>query len=178
EYFFQTSLETLNDTTPSLVTGKGFVPDTVSVKSPDGLITYVEDIDWVDDDTAGTVARTPASTIPNNSQVLVRFLANPITRLGAPHALDVLNSARPAAPKVLYILPTFAWSQTHDSGGIHSTRAGGTLRVYLERPWWSSGEDEELGVLTWHGPVRRDQPLPSGKLTPYIRRIGNGPAHT
>ena len=78
----------------------------------------------------------------------------------------VLNSARPAAPKVLYIVPTFKWdpppSETGDrkhkwatiSGGkvLGSKRTGNGLRVYLERPWYSSGDEEKLGVVMREAP--------------------------
>ncbi|HSP62738.1 MAG TPA: hypothetical protein VLQ90_07145, partial [Pyrinomonadaceae bacterium] len=78
----------------------------------------------------------------------------------------VPNSARPAAPKVLYIVPTFKWepppSDTgdrkhewwHNASGktLASKRTGNGLRVYLERPWYSSGDEEKLGV------VLREQP--------------------
>src|SRR5262249_29187005 len=78
----------------------------------------------------------------------------------------VLNSARPAAPKVLYIVPTFKWnpapSETGDrqhkwkqsSSGkvLESARIGNGLRVYLERPWYSSGDEEQLGVVLREAP--------------------------
>jgi hypothetical protein len=61
--------------------------------------------------------------------------------------LDVPNSARPDAARPLYLLPTFNWSES-DAGGVHTrVRRGGGLRVYLERPWFSSGAGELLGVL-------------------------------
>lgn len=62
-------------------------------------------------------------------------------------SIKILNSARPAAAKPLYLLPTFAWTRS-SSGGLYNTlRRGGGLRVYMERPWFSSGEGELLGVL-------------------------------
>ncbi len=54
------------------------------------------------------------------------------------------SSARPHAPKVAYIVPTFAWDE---STAGQSVRRGGGLRVYLERPWYSSGQDEQLAVV-------------------------------
>ena len=51
------------------------------------------------------------------------------------------------------MLPAFAWSDgTSQTGGLvqHvSTRHGNLVRVYLERPWWSSGDGELLGVVLW-----------------------------
>ncbi len=61
--------------------------------------------------------------------------------------LDVPNSSRPDAPRPLYLLPTFSWSES-EAGGVRTRiRRGGGLRVYLERPWFSSGDGELLGVL-------------------------------
>ncbi|MFC9449163.1 hypothetical protein ACFTSE_23705 [Bacillus cereus] len=62
--------------------------------------------------------------------------------------LDILSTAQPPAPRILYILPTFGWDQKTDAAGnITSVRSGGGLRVYLERPWYCSGEGELLGVV-------------------------------
>jgi hypothetical protein len=58
-------------------------------------------------------------------------------------------SHRPDAPTIAYVVPTFRWDE-HGSdlaGGIVSIRRGNGLRVYLERPWFSSGEGELLGVV-------------------------------
>lgn len=65
-----------------------------------------------------------------------------ISRTGPEEEVIVPNSARPAAPRVLYVLPTFRWEGS--PAGL--TRKAG-LRVYLERPWYSSGEGELLGVV-------------------------------
>ena len=57
------------------------------------------------------------------------------------------SSARPAAPEVLYVLPTFRWERQDD--GPHRTheRRGNAVRVWLRRPWFSSGDGEQLGVI-------------------------------
>jgi len=61
---------------------------------------------------------------------------------------EIPNSARPAAPKLQYLVPAFAWNRKAPGGGIFTTRRrGGGLRVYLDRPWYSSGDNELLGVV-------------------------------
>jgi hypothetical protein len=82
--------------------------------------------------------------------------------------LDILSSARPAAPQIEYIVPTFGWERSGPSGDVpvpagdasHSTlhfaRKGGGLRVYLQRPWFSSGDGELLGVVIYAGPKGTD----------------------
>ena len=58
------------------------------------------------------------------------------------------NSAPPPAPKVLYVVPTFAWRREVDEHGILSSwRRGGGLRVYLDRGWNASGYGEMLAVV-------------------------------
>ena len=71
-----------------------------------------------------------------------------LTRTGEVMELDILNSARPEAPKVLYVIPTFAWDKQEDGSEIVSKRISG-LRIWMERPWYSSGAGEMLGVVVW-----------------------------
>ncbi|MFE0520865.1 hypothetical protein [Streptomyces sp. NPDC058954] len=75
--------------------------------------------------------------------------------------VHVPASVRPPAPKTLYTVPTFRWTQTTDgSGTITRLRQGGGLRVFLERPWYVSGDDEALAVLTWATTSAPDDVLP------------------
>jgi hypothetical protein len=96
-----------------------------------------------------------------------------LTRESTLAVVDVLNSARPAAPKVLGVVPTFQWeSQTQDATSRRLRRAG--LRVYLDRPWYSSGDDERLGVVL----PMRGQDLSEDAvqpLKPYITQWGMDP---
>jgi hypothetical protein len=105
------------------------------------------------------IARAAGGAIPSGTEVIVSFAREPITRSGPVREVDVLNSSRPAAPKVLYVVPTFKWQPTPDG----SQRLGGGLRVYLDRPWWSSGDGERLGVVTW---IRPD--IPPEHVLPYV----------
>ena len=60
----------------------------------------------------------------------------------------IRNSARPDPPKVLYVVPTFAWEDDLSAADTFTRkRKGGGLRVYLDRPWFSSGAGELLGVI-------------------------------
>lgn len=60
--------------------------------------------------------------------------------------VNILSSARPAAPQVEYVIPTFEWHREVKTDFLSSTRVSG-LRVYLKRPWYSSGEGEQLAVV-------------------------------
>ena len=101
----------------------------------------------------------------------------------------VLNSARPAAPKVLYIVPTFKWepppSETgdrkhewwHNAIGktMASKRTGNGLRVYLERPWYSSGDEEKLGVVLREVKGMSILESKSDVLKPFVTQWGLDP---
>jgi len=95
-----------------------------------------------------------------------------LSRTSPAVAVDVPNSARPPRPEVLYVVPTFEWEKksqvTVDKNGVQvgpvtipnlkgvgtiSARKGGGLRVYLDRPWYGSGDGELLGVIIWPNPA-------------------------
>ena len=56
-------------------------------------------------------------------------------------------SAPPDDPRILYVVPTFRWQSNDIPYGADSTRHGNGLRVWLDRPWFSSGDGELLGVV-------------------------------
>ena len=69
--------------------------------------------------------------------------------LGAPTALNIPSTAAPPAPVVDSVIPLFRWDESDDPGqpfGIRRRRRAG-LRVYLRRPWFRSGDDEQLAVI-------------------------------
>lgn len=79
---------------------------------------------------------------------------NKLTRLGSGPEVNVLSTKRPDPPKVLYCVPSFAWpneTKTMVDGEVRSIRKGGGIRVYLDRPWYSSGNGELLGVILYTG---------------------------
>ena len=61
--------------------------------------------------------------------------------------INILSTTRPKIPEVDYIIPTFEWHKTQDKDTIRHQRLGGGLRIFLKRPWFSSGDDEMLGVV-------------------------------
>ncbi|WP_294173693.1 hypothetical protein [uncultured Sphingomonas sp.] len=72
-----------------------------------------------------------------------RSAAGPVVRLSVP------SSAKPVAPVVQSVLPLFRWEEGTEPAqpfAFRRSRQAG-LRIYLERPWFSSGEGELLGVL-------------------------------
>ena len=70
----------------------------------------------------------------------------PITRDGNKIKLNILSTARPVAPQVEYVLPSFNWLKKSTPKLITHLRTGNT-RVYMKRPWFSSGEGEQIAVV-------------------------------
>jgi hypothetical protein len=68
------------------------------------------------------------------------------TRAGEEIEVDVPASARPLAPQIAYVVPMYQWQRKTDTNVRRSVRFGGGLRIFLERPWYSSGDGELLGV--------------------------------
>ena len=76
-----------------------------------------------------------------------------VSLVGPAMTLDVPSTARPAKPVVADVLPMFRWSEQTEPEqpfALRRTRRSG-LRIYLERPWFSSGDGELLGVLLAFG---------------------------
>jgi len=73
-----------------------------------------------------------------------RSVVGPVRRVSIP------SSARPAKPAVLQVLPMFRWEEETEPEqpfGLRRHRRAG-VRIYLDRPWYSSGDGELLGVVT------------------------------
>jgi hypothetical protein len=71
------------------------------------------------------------------------------------------------------VLPAFRWERGTgaDPAVRVSTRHGGGLRVYLERPWFSSGVGELLAVVLWPDPGRE----PPDGMRQAVTRWGRDP---
>jgi hypothetical protein len=87
------------------------------------------------------------------------------------------NAAPPPPPKVLYVVPTFGWGESGVAGQARSWRAGGGLRVYLDRPWFTTGFPEMLAVVLPPGPVFHNWAAygEAQALPPYVTQWGADP---
>ncbi|GAA4818912.1 hypothetical protein [Streptomyces ziwulingensis] len=94
---------------------------------------------------------TPVATTRFREYFHPTLTADPklITRTGPGTGVSVPSSRRPEPPDPVLLVPTFRWSRTVDRqrGRVTQTRTHAGLRLYLNRPWFSSGDDELLGVL-------------------------------
>lgn len=61
--------------------------------------------------------------------------------------VNILSTVQPDKPEIDYVIPAFEWVKTDQGNVMTHIRKGGVLRVYLKRPWFSSGEDEKLAVI-------------------------------
>ncbi len=70
-------------------------------------------------------------------------------------------------------MPTFRWRETPSGDALDSTREGNGLRVWLERPWFSSGTGELLGVVI----LGDNRPFTeiNNKLVPLVTQWGLDP---
>jgi hypothetical protein len=97
------------------------------------------------------------------------------TRSSDTVVVDVPASARPLAAAPVYVIPTFGWQRQTETNIKRSVRFGGGLRVYLRRPWFSSGEGELLGVALWSYESGSPGPAEREKFTPFISQWGMDP---
>lgn len=82
----------------------------------------------------------------------------------------VPSTAAPAPPQVLYVVPTFGWESGGEGPTVLRRRRGGGLRVYLARPWFSSGDGERLGVV-----VGAEGSSPERPDYPFVTLLGRDP---
>jgi hypothetical protein len=155
-YFTQRRTVVLNGTTPAQI-ARAFVPGTAVVRAAvpalnaDGTpagpgATYRVGTDVTVNDDKGEVARIANGAITNGASVEVSYVVPPVTRTGPPVTLHVPSTVRPPAPVVHSTVPAFVWQRTTAGNATTSIRKEGTVRVYLKRPWYLTGEGELLGV--------------------------------
>ncbi|MET9735074.1 peptidoglycan-binding domain-containing protein [Streptomyces sp. NPDC006458] len=86
---------------------------------------------------------------------------------------SVLSSAPPAAPRLLYCMPTLSFeSLDGPPGTVVRLRRGGGIRVFMDRTWFSSGDGELLGVVVGQAPGGTTAADP-----PWVTVMGRDPIH-
>lgn len=93
-----------------------------------------------------------------------------------PNGTLIRNSAVPDVPDIVYVVPTMSWQRELGAGKARqtSTRAAGGLRVYLQRPWFSSGDGELLGVVL-HADKTPDFRNMRSEVQPFVTQWGLDP---
>jgi hypothetical protein len=86
----------------------------------------------------------------------------------APRTQWVKSSARPPAPVVLYAVPTFGWFA--EKGEVNASRRTGGIRVWLDRPWLTTGYNEMLAVI-----LPEEKGGDSAENLPFVTQWGRDP---
>ncbi|WP_406099832.1 peptidoglycan-binding protein [Streptomyces sp. NBC_01013] len=102
---------------------------------------------------------------------------NALTVRGEAKEYSVPSSASPAAPRLLYCVPTLSLERLKHvdgpPGAIVHRRRGGGIRVFLDRPWFSSGDGELLGVVLGEPPGGD----PTSVRDAWVTLMGRDPIH-
>jgi hypothetical protein len=181
EYFAEAKQVVLTPDGTVGIDARGVAPLSEVVRAPGGATTYGRGVDYAIDYPTGLLTRLPSGGIGAGATLDVKYLptvsrasdpANPVA------TVTVRSSARPAVPVPRQIVPTFGWQLHRPSpdpnlpGDALSRRMGNGLRVYLDRPWWSSGAGEQLAVVL--SPTQ----APTAQLRQYVTRWGADPVFT
>ncbi len=94
-----------------------------------------------------------------------------LTQTGETIKLNVLSSARPVIPVVDYLVPSFNWIREQKGNVMNHVRTA-NIRVYLKRPWYSSGDEEKIAVIL---PPKGAEPLRNPVLKKYCTVWGKDP---
>jgi hypothetical protein len=163
---------------PVLLDAAGVVTSTVSITTTGGT-RATEGTDYTLDAEAGTVRRVAGGLLVGEPNAAVRFVARPVSRpsteeaAGSESQLVVPASQPPAPPVVHEILPaSTATTQSSPTLRRH-TRNGQLLRIWLDRPWLSSGDFERLGVVVDQCRLGRDPGADGGTPAPAVLSTGS-----
>lgn len=69
-----------------------------------------------------------------------------LVREGEPVIIDIPSARRPEPPRIHSVMPLLRHTRSVANGVLTSTQTCVGVRIYLKRPWFTSGEDERLGV--------------------------------
>jgi hypothetical protein len=106
----------------------------------------------------------------------IHTFSNPASDKTTSATMHVPNSKRPAAPSPLYVIPVTNRANEVSRTGSSVSWTRNALRIYLNRPWWSSGDGERLGVVCWHAGSSTSA-VPPTDLSPYVTQWGFDPIH-
>ncbi|MFH8977011.1 peptidoglycan-binding protein [Streptomyces sp. NPDC017890] len=99
--------------------------------------------------------------------------ASALTVKGEAVEHSIPSSARPTVPRLLYCVPTLSLETVEGPPGtVVRRRHGGGIRVFLQRPWFSSGDGELLGVVLGQVPVGTP-----ATDAPGVTLMGRDPVH-
>jgi hypothetical protein len=153
--YFTERLDTAIDVAAGIdLDARGVAAGTVTLSDLDTGAVHRNGVDFDVDGPSGRLSVLDTVTIPIGSNVRAEYVPLPVSRPSSQSSsattrqavVDVPASLAPATPVVSAVLPAFARTVTATSNQIRIVHDGRVIRVHLERPWYSSGSGEELGV--------------------------------
>ncbi len=97
--------------------------------------------------TLKNIGRRPPKMVVTAASTESEGPAGPYSRTYIKTNVIVPSSKRPDKPQVEYMLPAMTWSSDSTASGKVSRKRGNTIRIYLRRPWFSSGIGEKLAIV-------------------------------
>lgn len=128
------------------VSRTGLAPGSVEVFHDGSRVRIGQDV--IVDHAAGTLERHPRGALPIGARVQVDAVHAPFSRSSEhPVQVVVANASVPAAAGVHTVLPAFRRTVDVADAEVVVTHRADVVRVWLDRPWYSTGEGELLGVV-------------------------------
>jgi hypothetical protein len=131
----------------------GVAVQTVVLTNKETGQVFERGVHYAVDRELGELTILDGTAIPAGTVCRVEFIPLPVSRLsieapagGRIFRFDVPSSAAPAAPRVLAALPAFKRTVTITDERITARHDGRVVRLHLDRPWFTSGRGELLGV--------------------------------
>ena len=135
-----------------LLDEEGVVLSSVVLSRPESGERFVRGEHFDVDRDSGELSIIDTTTIPQGTTCRVEFIPLPVSRIslkartGKRFTFDVASSAAPDLPGVVSVLPAFSRRVTQSASRITVVHDGRVVRLHLDRPWFSSGAGELLGV--------------------------------
>ncbi|WP_017965252.1 hypothetical protein [Rhizobium leguminosarum] len=110
---------------------------------------------------------------PDTSQILRdrqrQIAANPL-----PESVILRATVRPLAVPPKSLLPAFSWkpSDPDKDGKIRAIDRRTRIRIRVDRPWFTSGEDERLGIVLWPPNILAARPQVSSGIASFFGAAG------
>jgi hypothetical protein len=137
--------------------------DVLSRKVTEPIRTAVHDL-------PDTKARKVIYQLRGSSRYREFFTPDELPKVDDPQSagngveVNIPSSARPAPPVVRDVIPMFKWEQTTEPEhpfAVRRVRRSG-VRIWLDRPWFSSGDGEMLAIITTGDPTLFGDPELAG----------------
>jgi hypothetical protein len=136
---------------------RGVVARSVRITAADQSVSLELGKDFTVDRVLGTVSRVPDGNMRTDVDHTVRYIPLEVSRSSVNEDFGTATvvfpaAVRPSVPAIADVVPAAARRVTQTANRIEVDHDGRVLRVLLERPWYSSGEEERLAVVLDQNP--------------------------